>query len=300
MRNVRDNFLLFILSLLWASSTFAQEISVKGGFVQDSVKIGEDIQYWLTASYPESLDLILPDTLYDFSPWEFSGKSYFPSQLKEDQVFDSAVYVLQSYEIDPVQYMSLPAFLIKSKNDTVTVNAATDSLFFQTLIPAQADSIKLKTNTVYQEVSSLINYPLIWIIAGVLLVIAIVVFFIFGGRIRKMLKLRKLKKDYIKFSEQLTQQIRTLKKDPSRTTAESSLVNWKLFLEKMENRPFSKLTTKEIMALDYTSELNDTLKNIDRCIYGGISDENLYKSFQAIEDFTQHRYTVITDQIKNS
>ena len=300
MRNVRDNFLLFILGLSLATSTFAQEISVKGGFVQDSVKIGEDIQYWLTASYPQALDLVLPDTLYDFTPWEFSGKRYFPSTLKGDQVFDSAVYVLQSFEIDPVQYLSLPAFLIKSENDTVTINAATDSLFFQSLIPVQADSIQLKTNTVYQEVSALVNYPLIWIVAGALLVITIVVFFIFGKRIRRMLKLRKLKKEYIKFSEELTRQIRTLKKEPAQNTAEQALVKWKLFLEKMENRPFSKLTTKEIMALDYTNELNDTLKNIDRCIYGGISDENLYKSFQAIEDFTQHRYTVITDQIKNS
>lgn len=283
-----------------ATSTFAQEISVKGGFVQDSVKIGEDIQYWLTASYPKSLDLVLPDTLYDFSPWEFSDKRYFPSQLKGGQVFDSAVYVLQSYEIDPVQYLSLPAFILKNKNDTVSIKAAMDSLFFQTLIPAKADTIRLKTNTVYKEVSSLINYPLIWIIGAALLVIAIVVFLVFGKRIRKMFKLRKLKKEYLKFSEQLTQQIRTLKKEPTQKTAENSLVQWKLFLEKMENRPFSKLTTKEIMSLDYTSELKDTLKNIDRCIYGGISDENLYKSFQAIEDFTQHRYSVITDQIKNS
>ena len=190
-----------------ATSTFAQEISVKGGFVQDSVKIGEDIQYWLTASYPKSLDLVLPDTLYDFSPWEFSDKRYFPSQLKGGQVFDSAVYVLQSYEIDPVQYLSLPAFILKNKNDTVSIKAAMDSLFFQTLIPAKADTIRLKTNTVYKEVSSLINYPLIWIIGAALLVIAIVVFLVFGKRIRKMFKLRKLKKEYLKFSEQLTQQI---------------------------------------------------------------------------------------------
>ncbi|WP_421869599.1 hypothetical protein [Marinoscillum sp.] len=300
MRNVLDKFLILLFSIILSATAYGQQIAVRGGFLQDSVKIGENITYWLTAEYPQSIDLILPDTLYDFTPWEFSGKQYFPSQLKNGQVFDSAVYTLQSYEIDEVQYLGLPAFVVKSKSDTTTIKAALDSIYFQTLIPAASDTLRLKTNLDYQDVDSIVNYPLIWIIAGAFLVIALIVFLVFGKRIRKMLKLRRLKKDYIRFSEELSTSIQTLKKDPNQKLAEHTLAAWKLFLEKMEKKPFSTLTTREIMAMEYTSELNGTLKSIDRCVYGGINDDNLYKSFQAIEDFTQHRYTVISDQIKNS
>ncbi len=299
MHNVQDKFRIYIVAFLLSIGGFSQQITVKGGFVQDSVRIGQDVQYWLTASYPEAIDLILPDTLYSFSPWEYSDKTYFPSELKNGLVFDSAIYTLQSYEIEPVQYLSLPAFIVKSAEDTVTIAGTPDSIFFSTMIPVVSDTLQLKSNLAYQDVDSLINYPLIWIVLGVLAVLIIAGLLLFGKRIQKAFQLRKLKKEYLKFSELLTSNIRSLKKSPNQELAETALGQWKLFLELMEKRPFTKLTTKEIMALDYTNELNGTLKSIDRCVYGGRIDENIYKDFQAIEDFTQHRYTVISDQIKN-
>lgn len=299
MHNVQDRLTIFILVLVLSVSGFSQQIKVSGGFVQDSLKIGENIQYWLTAEYPENIDLILPDTLYKFDPWEFADKEYFPSRRKGELVLDSAVYSLQSYEIDKVQYLSLPAFVIDKSGDTTGIRSARDSIYFFELAPVVSDTTKLKTNLAYQEVSGLINFPLIWIVTGVLVLLLVLTYVFFGKRIRKTFKLRKLKKEYIAFSEQLTVNIRSLKQTPDQKIAELAVTQWKQFLEKLENRPFSKLTTKEIMSLDYTNELNGTLKNIDRCVYGGKTDTSLYKDFQSIEDFTQHRYSVIIDQIKN-
>jgi hypothetical protein len=63
---------------------------------------------------------------------------------------------------------------------------------------------------------------------------------------------------------------------------------------------FTKLTTQEILSnYDHTEELKTALKSIDRCIYGGITDENLYRHFQSIEDFTQYRYGKKIDEIKH-
>ncbi|MBR09911.1 MAG: hypothetical protein CMP48_19765 [Rickettsiales bacterium] len=300
MRNVRDNFILYISFVLLTLHSFSQQVTVKGGFVQDSVRIGEDIEYWMSASYPEALDIVLPDTLYSFTPWEFSDKKYIPGLLKNGMVYDSAVYTLQSYEIDEVQYLTLPAFLVKSADDTVVIEGTLDSIIFTTMLPPATDTLSLKTNLAYQDVDSMVNYPLIWIILGILLVVAVVGLLVFGKRIQKAFKLRKLKKEYQKFTQQLSINIQELRKSPNQSLAEKTLGEWKAFLETMEKRPFTKLTTKEIMSLEYTNELNGTLKNIDRCVYGGIIDDNLFKDFQAIDDFTQHRYTVITDQIKNS
>ena len=74
---------------------------------------------------------------------------------------------------------------------------------------------------------------------------------------------------------------------------------WKNYLERLELQPFSKLTTKEILALEFTSELKEALRNIDRSVYGNHRDAELYKSFQDIEDFTQHRFHMKIEDIKN-
>ncbi|MFY0607133.1 MAG: hypothetical protein JXR10_10475 [Cyclobacteriaceae bacterium] len=298
MLNVRGKLFTLIV-LLTMLDLSAQKITLKGGFVEDSLKIGENINFWMSAKYPESFELILPDTTYDFTPFEFSRKEYFEGKIINGEIFDSAVYTLQSYEIDPVQYLTLPAFLIKENGDSTRITMDTDSIYFYELIPQVTDTTSLKTNIAYLDVSSQFNYPMMWIILGVLLILAIGGYLIFGSKVRKYFKLRSLRKAYISFSEQLTLNIRALKSSPDQELAEKTLSNWKMFLEKLEERPFSKLTTKEIMNLGFTSELNGTLKSIDRSVYGAKVNEELYKDFQAVEDFTQHRYSIVIDQIKN-
>lgn len=300
MRSVRDRLLIFTVVMAFSVFTFGQKITVKGGFVEDSLQIGENIHFWLSAQYPENLEILLPDTNYQFSPFEYFGKSYFNSQLEVSNIRDSAVYILQSYEIDLVQYLSMPAFLISSKGDTTIIESNIDSIYFFELAPQVSDTTQLKSNLALQDVSKEVNLPVIGIILIVIGCIAAIVFLVFGKKIRRRFQLKKLQKEYIKFSERLTENIRHLKSAPSQKLAEQTLTEWKIFLERLEKKPISKLTTKEIMALEYTSELNSTLRNIDRCVYGGHVSDSIYKDFQAIEDFTQHRYSVITDQIKNS
>lgn len=284
----------------FVANSFGQKISVKGGFLEDSLQIGENIHYWLSATYPQKLELILPDTNYQFTPFEFSEKSFFKSELNGDDIVDSAVYTLQSYEIDLVQYLSMPVFLISSKGDTTLIESNVDSIYFYELAPIVSDTTQLKSNMELQDVSKQLNYPIISIVLILITCISLLVYLIYGKKIKRHFLLKRLQKEYIKFSDQLTENIRHLKSAPTQKLAEQTLSEWKVFLEKLEKKPISKLTTKEILALEYTQELSATLKNIDRCVYGGHVSDSLYKEFQAIEDFTQHRYAVITDQIKNS
>jgi len=96
---------LFVALTLYS---YGQEIEVKGGFVQDSLKIGMNVEYWMTAKYPANLDFFLPDSNFNFSPYEFGSRQYF--ETKADSIFalDSVVYSLQSFEIGLVQYLQLP------------------------------------------------------------------------------------------------------------------------------------------------------------------------------------------------
>ena len=146
---------------------------------------------------------------------------------------------------------------------------------------------------------NIINYPLMWIIVGILLVISLMIFFIFGQKIRNYFTIRRLKKEYGLFSNFISQSINVLKESVDRERAAQSLTQWKNYLERIELQPFSKLTTKEILALEFTSELKEALRNIDKNVYGNHRDPELYKSFQDIEDFTQHRFHMKIADIKN-
>jgi hypothetical protein len=296
---VQSKYLLLLSISLMSLVGYGQEIKVRGGFVQDEFEIGDNISFWMTATYPSKIELLMPDSLFDFSPFEYSGKDYFESRLLDSTtIFDTAVYTLQCYEIDDLQYLKLPAITL-AFGDSTFIYTSVDSIFFKQLVDQVSDTTALKTNLAYADVNRQFNFPMLWIILGVLVVIGIIVILIFGKKIRKKLKLRKLKKDYIKFSDQFEILVREVKNTPSRNTAEAALTYWKIFEEKLDKKPISKLTTKEILQLGYTLELKDSLRSIDSVVYGQNLNEQIYKSFQSIEDFTQHRYSVKVEEINN-
>ncbi len=296
-----DNRHLFIsLLVLWTLVVCGQEIKINGGFIEDSLQLGNTVHYWVTAEYPKEIELLFADSNYNFSPFEFVNKFFIETQLRNDNAFDSTVYGLKSFEIDLIQKLELPVFVIQS-NDSIVLTAPFDSLFFEELVPLKevSDTSQLIQNTQYKPVEQLFNYPLMWIILGVFLISIILIFLIFGQNIRNYFTIRRLKKEYLLFSNFISQSIHALKENVERDRAAQGLAQWKNYLEKLERQPISKLTTKEILALEFTSELKEALRNIDKSVYGNQRNIELYKSFQDIEDFTQHRFHMKIEDIKN-
>ncbi len=296
---MRGKLLLFIGLLIPFSVLSQQDVRIRSGFVEDSLVIGQHVNYWLTASYPPDAEVLFPDSNFNFAPFEYVNKTFEPSAVVEGNIYDSAVYTLQSFDIEPIQNLSLPVIIFDDA-DSITVKSETDSIYFKDLVPVATDTTSLKTNFQYQVVRRLFNYPLAGIIGGALAVIALITLLVFGKRIRRALQVRKLRKDYQKFSTQFTQYIEELKSKRDAQLVNEVLSYWKKYYEKLESEPVTKLTTSEILNLNYTSELRDALKSIDRCIYGNQTDENIYRSFQSIEDFTQHRYTVKLEELKSN
>ena len=207
---------------------------------------------------------------------------------------------MQSFEIDLIQKLQLPVFVVQS-NDSIILTTPLDSLFFEELVPLQqvSDTTQLIQNTQYNPVARLYNYPLMWIILGILLAISLIIFFTFGQKIKNYFTIRRLKKEYGLFSNFISPLINLLKESVDQERAAQGLTHWKNYLERLELEPFSKLTTKEILALEFTSELKEALQNIDKNVYGNQKDPELYKSFQEVEDFTQHRFHMKIEDIKN-
>jgi hypothetical protein len=42
----------------------------RGKFLEDSIRIGEPVRFILSFKYPMDFEVIFPDFLYDFSPFE--------------------------------------------------------------------------------------------------------------------------------------------------------------------------------------------------------------------------------------
>jgi len=294
------NLRLILLGLFISATNLAlsQEIVVKGGFVEDSISIGEEVHFWLRAEYPPNIQLIFPDTNYTFAPYEFLDKSFTETSLLNNLAKDSAVYSLQSFEIDPVQFLKLSAIVL-TEQDSLELESNTDSIYFRELAPVVSDTTQLKTNLEFQTVNRQFNFPLLWIIMGALVIVAVILVLVFGNRVRKYFRIKRMRKEYQTFVITLTDQIQTLKGEPRPDVAESALNNWKQYLERLESVPYTKLTSKEILAQDKNAELQDTLKEIDKTVYGKIEQQEIYKHFQEIEDFTQHRYSLALEEVKN-
>jgi hypothetical protein len=280
------------------TSLHAQEVKVNGGFLQDSLSVGEEINYWLTAEYPAGQDVLFPDSSYNYKPWEFLSKDYSMTELRGERAYDSTVYSLQSFEIDSVQVLRLPVSIFLEE-DSTKVWSPYDSVVFRALAPVVSDTTSLKANFSYLKVKRAFNTYLWLIILGAVVILLIILLLIFGKRIRRYLKLRKMKKDYLAFTEQFTSDIEHIKANPEEKAIEDSIDRWKKYAEKLENEPFRKLTTTEILAYSFTAELRDALKSIDRAVYAHKFDNDIYKSFEVIEDYTSHRYQLKKAEVQN-
>ena len=268
----------------------SQEITSQGIFVQDSVKIGESIEYRLTVKYPIGWQVILPDSTFDYSPFEYYGKRYFPTRMDSIYAYDSVIYRVATFEIDPVQSLGLPVFIV-DRGDSTILETAPDSVFFQEMVTAVSDSIQLRSNVSYLPVGYRFNYPYWGIGLGAFVVVLIAISLIFGGKIKAKIRLYRLKKEYEKFSLKFETGISKIRQSETNSEViEDILVIWKKYMERLEDKPFTKYTSREINMVGYGDELKNVLQNIDRAIYSRPDDEAMHKNFESLEDFTQERY----------
>ncbi|HNV29703.1 MAG TPA: LapA family protein [Cyclobacteriaceae bacterium] len=292
---------LSILLAFISSVCISQEILVKGHFEGDTVKLGQPIQFHLTATYPQSVQVLFPDSTFSFAPFEFQKKKFFTTKTENGISYDSVTYTLSTYEIDSLQRLALPVFQLQKK-DCVVFYSETDTVFFKKLVNAVPDSLAinqlpLKTNTAYSPVSWLLNYPLALIIGGSLLLIALIVWISFGKRIRKYFTVKRLTRSHAAFMNRFEQSVEKVKSSFSPELAESSVLIWKKYMEELSAKPYTKYTSREIRETE-NDELGQTLHSVDRMVYGRISPET-FDSFQQLKDFTQNRFNQKIEEVKH-
>ncbi len=301
-KSFRLSLFTLVLFSIYQPFCNAQEIKVSGGFLKDSIHIGEPVAYYLAASYPKTLTVLFPDSVFSFIPFEFTKKIFYPTVTTKGISSDSVIYYLNTFEIETVQYLSLPIFVTSARDCTAYMPVA-DSVYLIELVTTppsdsvSAQALPLKTNTVYQRVFSEFNYIITVIAVGAFLILSTILWIVFGKRILKYFKVKRLKKSHLKFLHSFTTTFQQVSALFSPEKAEDAISIWKKYLEQLEQKPYTKLTTLETIQMIPDEKLGTSLHMIDRAIYG--NQPTLINAFQELKQFAEDRFSKKLEEIKN-
>jgi hypothetical protein len=276
-------FILFILS------PFFCHAQIKGCFLKDSIKIGEPVKYSLTYIHPSTMELLLPDSAYNFYPFEFISKEYFPTKTKNSISKDSAVYNLRTFEIEKHLNLALPVFII-SETDSLFLYPASDTIILKQLIPGSLTNQKLEENTDYNKVEKRYNYPYAIAMYGGITIVLLFSSIFLGAPVKRRYKsfiIRRAHLSYVRNFKKLEKEFAEFK---THSSIEQALSLWKSYLSKIEDKPIYTYTTTEIISLFSKEELKISLQTIDRAIYGGLVSDEAIIALKSLRKFSNKRF----------
>jgi len=134
-------------------------------------------------------------------------------------------------------------------------------------------------------------------VVAVLLVLALVGWIVFGKRIRKHYRLKRMERSYQKFVGSFTQQMDQIRQSFSAGRTEHALVEWKRYMEHLEARPYTKLTTRETMRMENNEALGANLHTIDGAIYG--HDTSVIEPLESLKAFAHQRFHKKLEEVKH-
>ena len=296
MRKIKTGIL--ILSLLICLPSYSQQLLPKGEFREDSVRIGYPVSFALKFSYPKELQVVFPDSTYDFSPFELSSREYFPTVSDSVTSIDSAIYYLISFEIDPIQTLLLPVYIIQNEDSTV-IETDIDSIYFSETIPVLPDTIVLKENTSHNPLEIQFNYPLLALVFLGILIVGFVLYLIFGKNIRQRIRNYLLKKEFRKFVQQYDESTaKVISKQDSQWVLKSVVI-WKKFMEKLTKLPYTKMTTREIGRLNSESKQATLLKSLDKSIYGEQFHAEIVQDLEHLKEEAEKQFNQELQETEN-
>ena len=161
-----------------------------------------------------------------------------------------------------------------------------------------AEQLPLKTNTEYSPVSWLFNYPVLSIVVGVLVLVLIIVWVLFGKKIRKHFTVKRLTKRHQEFISAFDITTEKMKGTFTPESAERSVLIWKKYMEELVTKPYTKSTTRELKEIEKNETLVSALHIIDRSIYGRIAPDSL-DSFLNLKEFSQMQFNKKLEELKH-
>ncbi|WP_020529554.1 hypothetical protein [Flexithrix dorotheae] len=288
---------ILLFNFLILFQAIAQDGQPHARFLKDSVKIGEPVKYVIGFRHDPNLEIIFPDSTYNFAPFEFVSKSFFPTSTDENGSYDSVIYELSTFELDRIQYLSVP---IEGMNqgEKVDYRPGLDSVVLVEVITVLPDSIEevVKPNTTMAIIDKEFDHFQFWMGVGAGLAIIVVIFLAFGKQFKKSFLLGKLRNQHNRFISTFEKYLKSAKE---KTELEKALVTWKNYSGKLVKLPLASFTSKEIFASLENEDLFKALKNLDRAIYAGKTENETEHNLVVLRDFAIKIYNKKVEEIKN-
>ncbi len=294
---------LLVLFLLSCSVASAQSLKPQGHFSADTLKVGEPVYYTLTFRYPRDLEVVFPDEGANYATFEYLDRQFAPTHSDSLFSYDSVVYEMSTFELDSVQSLTLPVYVVEVDEsgfaDSVAIYADIDSIFLRQILVQMPDSLALKQNTNLQTVPLQFNYPYLLVGIGIVLTLLLLLYILFGKQLRRRWRIRRLRQANQKFSARYDQALATLEAQPNEQHAEAALVMWKTYMEKLSQIPYTKMTTREIAQLPSGTDVREELRAIDRNIYGSASEDALVYRFEQLGAYAHLRFEQRIEEVKH-
>ncbi|RAI86047.1 hypothetical protein [Algoriphagus yeomjeoni] len=265
--------LKIFLFLLLPFLSNAQQVKVDGYFMQDSAKIGERVGYVLKATYPESTQIIFPDSTFDFSPMVLLEKKTYISSTQDSITQDSTVYFVSNFSLDPSTYLTLPVYEL-ARYDSVVHYPMEAELKLKLTLDSIPEQLVFQQNNIYQSLEKSFNWIIIGIILGGILIFLGIIYFLFADKFQEYWKERREKRRWEQFEKRWKTQTALLTKNPSIESADEVIGLWKGYMESITNLPIKEWTSSEIGERLDNLEIFKALRAIDLIIYAGESSES--------------------------
>ncbi|UOQ71702.1 hypothetical protein [Hymenobacter cellulosilyticus] len=298
-------YILGVAAVLLSQPTAASTTGAdppRSRFMRPSTRVGEIIDYELSYAHSPELEVIFPDSTAEFKPFEYVGKSFYPTRTLRGQSIDRTVYHLRTFALDSVQSLGLPVTILRGR-DTVTV-ASTSAVvrLLRTAAAAGGEAPVLQQNTTLLPVPTRFNYPY-WLAGTGVLALVLGSFFV---GFRRTLRLRyqryRLRKNHVYFLAQYARHIERFTLSRSLTNMERAITLWKNYLTGLEDNTINSLTTREIVAhYENDHDVNTALRITDRVIYGNQFNEEEAETdlaFVLLRDFAERRYELVSAQLR--
>lgn len=273
-----------------------------GLFQVDSIKLGEPVRFIFYLKHKSGEEVLFPDSTYNFAPFEFVSKQFFLTSSSGGWSRDSVVYTLRSFAVQPVQSLSLPVYLLRSR-DTLAVYSEPQEVYLKQLVAGAPDPLQLQAHTRLAPIEKRLNLAYWLIGAGVVMLLLLLVWMIFGKQLIIRYRLYVLRKHHNLFISRYNAYIDQFNRSESLHTIEQAITLWKNYLTHLEGNAINSFTTREIAAFyNEDEDVSTALRLFDKAIYGNIVSDKSSETiiaFYLLHHFADRRYEFIKDQTRN-
>ena len=292
--------LLLLPGQVWAAQTPPNLPLPQGRFLKTTVRVGEPLDYELRYAHAPSLEVVFPDSLARFAPFEYVGKTFYPTRTRRGISLDLAVYHLRTFRLDSVQTLALPVAVLRGP-DTLSVAPPPRRVRLRRtaapLPPGRAALPALRQQLALETVPPEFNYSY-WL-AGLLAVLLLLAggAALFRQRLARRYRAYKRRKNHGYFLAQFARHVERFELSRSATNVERAVVLWKNYLAGLENSALNSFTTREIVAyFENDADVRQALSTTDRVIYGNLQTEGaeeVDRAFQRLRGFAERRYASV-------